>query len=32
MITILIWIAAIAAVPSAIGLIWWIRHEINKNP
>ena len=31
-ITILIWIAAIAAVPSTIGLIWWIRNEINKNP
>jgi len=30
MITILIWIAAIFAVPAAIGLIWWIHHEMNK--
>ena len=30
MITILEWIAAIAAIPAAIGLIWWIRHEMNK--
>jgi hypothetical protein len=29
MFTILIWIVAIAAVPAAIGLIWWIRHEMN---
>ena len=27
MITILIWIAAIAAVPATIGLIWWTRRE-----
>ena len=29
-ITILIWIAAIFAIPATIGLIWWIHHEINK--
>jgi ribosomal protein S4E len=32
MITILIWIAAIFAIPAAIGVIWWIRHEMNKKP
>jgi hypothetical protein len=30
MITILVWIAAIVAIPATIGLIWWIRHEMNK--
>jgi hypothetical protein len=30
MITILVWIVAIFAIPATIGLIWWIRHEINK--
>ena len=30
MITILEWIAAIAAIPAAIGIIWWIHHEMNK--
>ena len=30
MFTILIWIVAIAAIPAIIGLIWWIRHEMNK--
>lgn len=30
MVTILIWIAAIFAIPAAIGIIWWIRHEMNK--
>ena len=30
MITILIWIAAIFAVPAIIGVIWWIRHEASK--
>jgi hypothetical protein len=29
-ITILIWIVAIAAIPAILGLIWWIRHEMNK--
>ena len=29
MVTILIWIAAIFAVPAIIGIIWWIRHEMN---
>ncbi len=31
MITILIWIAAIVAIPAIIGVVWWIRHEM-KNP
>ena len=32
MITILIGIVAIAAIPATIGLIWWIRYEMNKTP
>ena len=32
MITILIWIVAIFAIPAVIGIIWWIRHEMNKKP
>ncbi len=32
MFAILLWIVAIAAIPAAIGLIWWIRHEMNKKP
>jgi hypothetical protein len=32
MITILIWILVIFGIPAAIGLIWWIRHEMNKKP
>jgi hypothetical protein len=32
MITILIWIAAIFAIPATIGVIWWIRHEMAKKP
>jgi hypothetical protein len=31
MITILIWIAAIAAVPAIVGVVWWITRE-NKKP
>jgi len=31
-VTILIWVAAIFAVPAMIGIIWWIRHEMNKKP
>jgi hypothetical protein len=31
-ITILVWIVAIAAIPAAIGIIWWMRHELNKKP
>jgi hypothetical protein len=27
---ILIWTVAIVAVPAIIGLIWWIRHEMNR--
>jgi hypothetical protein len=30
MITILIWIAAIIAIPATIAAIWWIHHEMNK--
>lgn len=32
MITILVWIAVIFAIPAAIGVIWWIRHEKNQKP
>jgi hypothetical protein len=32
MITILIWIVAIFAIPATIGILWWIRHELNKKP
>jgi uncharacterized membrane-anchored protein len=32
MITILIWIAVIIGIPMAIGLVWWIRHEMTKKP
>jgi hypothetical protein len=32
MITILIWIAAIFAIPAIIGVIWWIHHKTDRNP
>jgi hypothetical protein len=32
MFAILVWIVAIAAIPTAIGVVWWIRHEMNKKP
>jgi hypothetical protein len=32
MITILIWIAAIFAIPATIALAWWIHHELSKKP
>ena len=32
MVTILVWIAAIFAIPAIIGIIWWIRHEMNTKP
>jgi hypothetical protein len=32
MVTILIWIVAIFAIPAVVGIIWWIRHEMNKTP
>jgi len=32
MITILIWTAVIFGIPAMIGVIWWIRHEMNKKP
>jgi hypothetical protein len=31
-ITILIWTVAIFAIPATIGVIWWIRNGMNKNP
>jgi hypothetical protein len=32
MIIIFAWIAAIFGIPITIGVIWWLRHEINKKP
>jgi hypothetical protein len=32
MFTILLWTVAIAAIPAIIGIVWWIRHEMNKKP
>jgi hypothetical protein len=32
MITILLWTAIIFGIPIAIGLIWWINHEMRKKP
>jgi len=32
MVTILLWIIAIFAIPAIVGLVWWIRHEMNKKP
>jgi hypothetical protein len=32
MITILIWTAVVFGIPAMIGVIWWIRHEMNKKP
>ncbi|HLN88886.1 MAG TPA: hypothetical protein VK253_02360 [Candidatus Binatia bacterium] len=32
MVTILLWIVAIFAIPAIVGLVWWIRHEMNKKP
>ena len=31
-ITILIWIVAIFAIPATIALIWWIHRELNRKP
>jgi hypothetical protein len=31
-ITILVWTAIVFGIPIAIGLIWWIHHEMNKEP
>lgn len=28
----LIWILIIFGIPAALGIIWWINHEIKKNP
>jgi hypothetical protein len=30
MITILIWVAIIFGIPAALGVIWWINHEMKK--
>ena len=32
MIIILIWIAIIFGIPAAIGIIWWVGHEMKKTP
>ena len=32
MLTILVWILVIFGIPIAIGIIWWIRREMKKNP
>jgi len=32
MISILIWSLIIFGIPIAVGVIWWIRHEMKKNP
>jgi hypothetical protein len=32
MLWILIWILVIFGIPAAIGVIWWIRHEMKKKP
>ena len=32
MLWILIWILVIFGIPAAIGVIWWIRHEMRKKP
>ena len=31
-ITILIWIVAIFAIPATIAIVWWIRRELNRKP
>ena len=30
MLTILVWVVVIFGIPAAIGIIWWIRHEMKK--
>jgi hypothetical protein len=32
MVWILIWILVILGIPAAIGIIWWIHHEMKKTP
>jgi hypothetical protein len=32
MLWILIWILVIFGIPAALGVIWWIRHEMKKKP
>ncbi len=29
-VTILLWIVAIFAIPAVVGIVWWIRQEMNK--
>jgi hypothetical protein len=31
-ITILVWMAIIFGIPLAVGLVWWIHHEVKKKP
>ena len=32
MVTILLWIAAIFAIPAIIGVVWWVHHQTSKKP
>jgi hypothetical protein len=32
MVIILVWVAAIFAIPAIVGFVWWIRHETIKKP
>ena len=32
MLTVLVWILIIFGIPIALGIIWWIRHEMKKEP
>jgi len=32
MISILVWTVIIFGIPAAIGVIWWVRHEMKKKP
>jgi len=32
MFAIFVWIVTISAIPATIGIIWWIRHEMNNKP
>ncbi|MFB3889474.1 MAG: hypothetical protein ACE14S_08275 [Candidatus Bathyarchaeia archaeon] len=32
MVLILVWFAVIFGIPAAIGLVWWINHEMKKKP
>ena len=30
--TALLWVLVIVGIPVALGVFWWIRHEMKKNP